>query len=178
MRTLQLGTAEAEQILRRSNTRDPKHPTLAVIEELGRTVRTALIADYLADPALHREIHEALQVAKQWNSANVALHGTFELDLHTRIDYDRGLGGFHRRPTFRAFLRAPHIEALGRKHLAGSLQKPTKFGFEQVTSVTKVCRLGDERDRASADYTVHWDAAQQSVAATEVDRRVAATFCG
>ncbi len=40
-RALQLGTAEAEQILRRFSGRGPKHPTLAAIEELGRAVRTA-----------------------------------------------------------------------------------------------------------------------------------------
>lgn len=37
---LRLGTAEAEQVLRRF-TRGPKHPTYRVIEELGRTVCTA-----------------------------------------------------------------------------------------------------------------------------------------
>ena len=70
---LRLGTAEAEQVLRRFTRGGPKHPTYKAIEELGQAVKSVFIAEYMASQELRREIHEGLQVVENWNSANTDL---------------------------------------------------------------------------------------------------------
>jgi TnpA family transposase len=64
---LRLGTAEADQVLRRFTRGVPKHPTYAALEELGRVVRAIFLCNYLSSEALRIEVHGGLEVVENWN---------------------------------------------------------------------------------------------------------------
>jgi TnpA family transposase len=66
---LQSGVADAEAILRRF-TRQAGHPTYKAMAELGRVIKTIFLCRYLHRLDMRREIHEALNVIENWNSAN------------------------------------------------------------------------------------------------------------
>ena len=67
---LRLGTAAAEDILRRFTRNNIQHPTYRALVELGKALRTTFVARYLHSLALRREIHEGLNVIEHWNGAN------------------------------------------------------------------------------------------------------------
>ena len=67
---LRTGTADAEAILRRFTRTNMQHPTYRALVELGKAIKTTVLARYLLEEALRREINEGLNVVENWNSAN------------------------------------------------------------------------------------------------------------
>ena len=67
---LREGTAYPEAILRRFQHGGPQHPTYRALAEIGKAEKTIFLCRYLDSHALRREIHEALNVVENWNSAN------------------------------------------------------------------------------------------------------------
>jgi TnpA family transposase len=67
---MRLGTADAEAILRRFSRSDVQHPSYAALAELGKVRKTIFLCNYLHIEELRREVHEALNVIENWNSAN------------------------------------------------------------------------------------------------------------
>lgn len=67
------GTASTEAILSRF-TRAVSHPAHQAMLEIGRAQRTVLVADYLRERALQREIEEGLNVVESWNAANAVIY--------------------------------------------------------------------------------------------------------
>jgi TnpA family transposase len=67
---LREGTADPEAILRRFQHGGPQHPAYRALAEIGKAEKTIFLCRYLDSQALRREIHEALNVVENWNSAN------------------------------------------------------------------------------------------------------------
>ena len=67
---LRLGTAAADDILRRFTRANVQHPTYRALVELGKALRTTFVCRYLNSMELRREIHEGLNVVENWNAAN------------------------------------------------------------------------------------------------------------
>lgn len=70
VRHLQRGTATAEAILKRYNSCNVTHPTYKALAEVGKAKKTIFLCDYLASRETQREIHEGLNVVKNWNATN------------------------------------------------------------------------------------------------------------
>jgi TnpA family transposase len=67
---MRLGIADAEAILRRFTRSDVQHPSYAALAELGKVRKTIFLCNYLHIEDVRREVHEALNVIENWNSAN------------------------------------------------------------------------------------------------------------
>lgn len=67
---LRLGTANAEDILRRFTRNNLQHPTYQALAELGRAVKTIFLCQYLGSEPLRREINAGLNTVERWNEAN------------------------------------------------------------------------------------------------------------
>ena len=67
---LRLGTAEAEDILRRFTRNNVQHPTYRALAELGKARKTIFLCRYLHLLPLRREVHGGLQVIENWNNGN------------------------------------------------------------------------------------------------------------
>lgn len=67
---LRLGIADTEAVLQRFTRNNLQHPTYRALAELGRAIKTIFLCQYLESEELRREIHEALNVVENWNSAN------------------------------------------------------------------------------------------------------------
>jgi len=67
---LKLGTANAENIMKRFTRNNLQHPTYKALAELGKAVKSIFLCRYLSSEALRREIHEGLNTVERWNGVN------------------------------------------------------------------------------------------------------------
>ena len=67
---LKLGTANAENIMKRFTRNNLQHPTYKALAELGKAVKSIFLCRYLSSEALRREIHEGLNTVERWNGVD------------------------------------------------------------------------------------------------------------
>jgi len=63
-------TGPIESILRRFNSNNRNHPTYKAFIEAGKALKTTHICKVLTRPRFREEIHDALNIIENWNSAN------------------------------------------------------------------------------------------------------------
>ena len=94
---LRLGTADAENILRRFTRSNLQHPVYKALAELGKAIKTIFLCRYLHEDKLRREVNEGLNVVENWNSANgfIFYGKSGELATNRRDDQEIGLLSLH-----------------------------------------------------------------------------------
>jgi TnpA family transposase len=93
---IMVGTASTEAILRRF-TRNASHPVYQAMLELGRVQKTIIVARYLRDRDLQREIEEGLNLIEAWNRVNgVIFYGkSGEFATNRREQQELGMLSLH-----------------------------------------------------------------------------------
>ena len=86
-----------EAILRRFTRNNAQHPAYKALSELGRAVKTIVLANYLHSEALRREIQEGLNVVEHWNGATDFIHFARrgEMVSNRRDDHETSMLALH-----------------------------------------------------------------------------------